>query len=60
MPELIKTAEIIGDVLKAAKHVGEYVMEQVHGGGWSRLPGDPNKASITVYEGEEHIIRGEE
>lgn len=51
MNELIKTGEVIGNVLKVAKHVGEYVMETVKGGGWANLgkttEEPPTPANIT-------------
>lgn len=56
MPELIRTAEVVGNVARVAYNAGKFVVDQLTGGGWSNLPhGEPAeprppvRANITYY-----------
>lgn len=60
--DFIKTAEVIGKGLRVAQKVGQTILSPFKGG-WTELnkpPSPTQPASITVFEDESHITRGEE
>jgi hypothetical protein len=55
MPEFIRTAEVMGDILGKAYNVGKFVLEHLKGGAFGDLAEDIKPAKI-IY----HPERGEE